>query len=197
MNDDPYGHLFIHCTITRHYINIPTLSQNICKITNNPNNPSFTILNNPINPIFNSKFKPDHHIHGYYLSDRNTTGKFEWSYRDLNFDLNRTEAYRNYISIILHYVWIWICKILFNLNLSQTDKFALLQERINFETIHKKWIDIINLELSKTAQQFNIIAIKNNQPITTRNQKWSNWIKKFKQKWIAPHIDTTFPLINY
>ncbi|KAM9987285.1 hypothetical protein ACTFIY_011698 [Dictyostelium cf. discoideum] len=40
MNDDPYGHLFIHCTITRHYINIPTLSQNIYKITNNPNNPS-------------------------------------------------------------------------------------------------------------------------------------------------------------
>ncbi|KAM9975244.1 hypothetical protein ACTFIW_000871 [Dictyostelium discoideum] len=59
-------------------------------------------------PIFNSIFTPDHHIHGYYISDRNSTGKFEWSYRDLNFDLNRTEAYRNYISIVFHCIWVWI-----------------------------------------------------------------------------------------
>ncbi|KAM9996411.1 hypothetical protein ACTFIY_002596 [Dictyostelium cf. discoideum] len=142
MNDDPYGHLFIHCTITRHYINIPTLSQNIYKITNNPNNPSFTILNNTINPIFNSKFKPVHHIHGYYLSDRNTTGKFEWSYRDLNFHLNRTEAYRNYISIILHYP-------------SKT----------------------INPSLQKPK------LVKLDQKIQTEMDR--------------PHIDTTFPLMNY
>ncbi|KAN0050921.1 hypothetical protein ACTA71_004222 [Dictyostelium dimigraforme] len=39
---------------------------------------------------------------------------FEWNYKAINYDLNRSFAYRNLIALILHHIWIWICNQLYN-----------------------------------------------------------------------------------
>ncbi|KAM9964310.1 hypothetical protein ACTFIW_004066 [Dictyostelium discoideum] len=141
--------------------------------------------------------KTNQQIHGYYSSDPNTSGKFQWSYRDINFDLHRTQAYRNYISIIMHYIWIWICKLTFDPELPETEKLIIKNQSINYEEINTKWLNTINLQYSKTALDFNSLSIKNNDSTEERNTKWKTWTNAFKSSWCCTHIDDSFPLINY
>jgi hypothetical protein len=174
MKDDPYGHLFLRCKITRKFINLPELKQHIYKLTNNPSSPSFTLNNNKLIPIFNQYYKHDKYISCWYTPDHIINDKFRWSYRDINFDLDRTMLYRNFMSLIIHNVWIWICQTHFNQLLTDDEKTIIINQQLNYSKIEEDWSKLIDLEYSYLALKFNRNSIKSNYTTQERINRWYN-----------------------
>jgi hypothetical protein len=197
MKDDPYGHLFLRCSSTRKFINIPTLKQHIYKLTSNTNNPSFTLINDELTPIFNQYYKHDAIIHIWYTPDHIIKDPFRWAYRDVNFDLDRTMLYRNFISLIMHNVWLWICQTHFNQLLTEQERITIKKKQLDYTEINKSWSTMINLEYSHLALKFNRNAIRLNLTTQQHKDSWTKLSNKFKSQWIRPDLDNIFPVINY
>ncbi|KAM9950191.1 hypothetical protein ACTFIT_011435 [Dictyostelium discoideum] len=129
--------------------------------------------------------------------------RFNWNYINTNLDLVRTHAYWNLISLVIHQIWIWLCKSLFDINITQSiDNWnnQINNTTLDYDILKSKWHKLIRLEYSRTLSNFNQYSIKNNLTKTQKETQWSETIKKFKKEWSIntnEPIPTITPPINY
>ncbi|KAM9951791.1 hypothetical protein ACTFIT_002474 [Dictyostelium discoideum] len=213
MNNDPYGHLFFNCQHTINFINHDKLKYFLYKncnrnknwsLTKNQTTKLYTLIYKP--QTNNKAFKPDPTININFHFAENAQYKkyrFNWNYINTNLDLVRTHAYWNIISLVIHQIWIWLCKSLFDINITQS--FDNRNNQINnttldYDILKSKWHKLIRLEYSRTLSNFNQYSIKNNLTKTQKETQWSETIKKFKKEWSIntnEPIPTITPPINY
>jgi hypothetical protein len=155
MSNDPYGHLFIKCIHTRNYINIAELKELIYELTGKDKQWKYIPSKTTLKPRFFKNMVKDSAIHQL---NRDSTSQFNWNYRDINFDLHRSDAYRNLICIVMHQIWIWLCKNIFSTNEVDT----LIESQLNYELITKKWYKLIHLEYTKVTRNTKSEIIKGN-----------------------------------
>ncbi|EAL66945.1 hypothetical protein DDB_G0281297 [Dictyostelium discoideum AX4] len=149
-------------------------------------------LHNKVCPICNNEMNNDPYGH-----------LFNWNYINTNLDLVRTHAYWNIISLVIHQIWIWLCKSLFDINITQSiDNWnnQINNTTLDYDILKSKWHKLIRLEYSRTLSNFNQYSIKNNLTKTQKETQWSETIKKFKKEWSIntnEPIPTITPPINY
>ncbi|KAM9941607.1 hypothetical protein ACTFIT_008169 [Dictyostelium discoideum] len=117
--------------------------------------------------------------------------RFNWNYINTNLDLVRTHAYWNIISLVIHQIWIWLCKSLFDINITQSiDNWnnQINNTTLDYDILKSKWHKLIRLEYSRTLSNFNQYSIKNN---LTKTQKETQCINTNEP------IPTITPPINY
>ncbi|EAL70229.1 hypothetical protein DDB_G0274673 [Dictyostelium discoideum AX4] len=213
MNNDPYGHLFFNCQHTINFINHDKLKYFIYKncngnknwsLTKNHTTKLYTLIYKP--QTNNKAFKPDPTININFHFAENAQYKkyrFNWNYINTNLDLVRTHAYWNIISLVIHQIWIWLCKSLFDINITQSiDNWnnQINNTTLDYDILKSKWHKLIRLEYSRTLSNFNQYSIKNNLTKTQKETQWSETIKKFKKEWSIntnEPIPTITPPINY
>ncbi|KAM9941469.1 hypothetical protein ACTFIT_008015 [Dictyostelium discoideum] len=213
MNNDPYGHLFFNCQHTINFINHDKLKYFIYKncngnknwsLTKNQTTKLYTLIYKP--QTNNKAFKPDPTININFHFAENAQYKkyrFNWNYINTNLDLVRTHAYWNIISLVIHQIWIWLCKSLFDINITQSiDNWnnQINNTTLDYDILKSKWHKLIRLEYSRTLSNFNQYSIKNNLTKTQKETQWSETIKKFKKEWSIntnEPIPTITPPINY
>ncbi|KAM9948326.1 hypothetical protein ACTFIT_001676 [Dictyostelium discoideum] len=213
MNNDPYGHLFFNCQHTINFINHDKLKYFIYKncngnknwsLTKNQTTKLYTLIYKP--QTNNKAFKPDPTININFHFPENAQYKkyrFNWNYINTNLDLVRTHAYWNIISLVIHQIWIWLCKSLFDINITQSiDNWnnQINNTTLDYDILKSKWHKLIRLEYSRTLSNFNQYSIKNNLTKTQKETQWSETIKKFKKEWSIntnEPIPTITPPINY
>ncbi|EAL70252.1 hypothetical protein DDB_G0274719 [Dictyostelium discoideum AX4] len=213
MNNDPYGHLFFNCQHTINFINHDKLKYFIYKncngnknwsLTKNRTTKLYTLIYKP--QTNNKAFKPDPTININFHFAENAQYKkyrFNWNYINTNLDLVRTHAYWNIISLVIHQIWIWLCKSLFDINITQSiDNWnnQINNTTLDYDILKSKWHKLIRLEYSRTLSNFNQYSIKNNFTKTQKETQWSETIKKFKKEWSIntnEPIPTITPPINY
>ncbi|KAN0044788.1 hypothetical protein ACTA71_006311 [Dictyostelium dimigraforme] len=132
MSNDPYGHLFFNCIKTKEFIKIHKLKRFLFDSTGNY--------------ALNQFHKPF----------------FEWNYKAINYDLNRSFAYGNLIALILHHIWIWICNQLYS---QEKEDISTL----DYELILKKWHKSARLEFIKKIKTFKLDNSKQPHLINTPN----------------------------
>ncbi|KAM9941943.1 hypothetical protein ACTFIT_005311 [Dictyostelium discoideum] len=136
-------------------------------------------------------------------NDNQISIRFNWNYINTNLDLVRTHAYWNIISLVIHQIWIWLCKSLFDINITQSiDNWnnQINNTTLDYDILKSKWHKLIRLEYSRTLSNFNHYSIKNNLTKTQKETQWSETIKKFKKEWSIntyEPIPTITPPINY
>ncbi|EAL73673.1 hypothetical protein DDB_G0268440 [Dictyostelium discoideum AX4] len=213
MNNDPYGHLFFNCQHTINFINHDKLKYFIYKncngnknwsLTKNQTTKLYTLIYKP--QINNKAFKPDPTININFHFAKNAQYKkyrFNWNYINTNLDLVKTHAYWNIISLVIHQIWIWLCKSLFDINITQSiDNWnnQINNTTLDYDILKSKWHKLKRLEYSRTLSNFNQYSIKNNLTKTQKETQWSETIKKFKKEWSIntnEPIPTITPPINY
>ncbi|EAL70641.1 hypothetical protein DDB_G0273263 [Dictyostelium discoideum AX4] len=196
MNNDPYGHLFFNCQHTINFINHDKLKYFIYKncngnknwsLTKNQTTKLYTLIYKP--QTNNKAFKPDPTININFHFAENAQYKkyrFNWNYINTNLDLVRTHAYWNIISLVIHQIWIWLCKSLFDINITQSiDNWnnQINNTTLDYDILKSKWHKLIRLEYSRTLSNFNQYSIKNNLTKTQKETQWPETIKKFKKEW--------------
>ncbi|KAM9941567.1 hypothetical protein ACTFIT_008129 [Dictyostelium discoideum] len=213
MNNDPYGHLFFNCQHTINFINHDKLKYFIYKNCNGNKNWSLTknqttkLYTHIYKPQTNNKvFKPDPTINiNFHFAENAQYKKYRsnWNYINTNLDLVRTHAYWNIISLVIHQIWIWLCKSLFDINITQSiDNWnnQINNTTLDYDILKSKWHKLIRWEYSRTLSNFNQYSIKNNLTKTQKETQWSETIKKFKKEWSIntnEPIPTITPPINY
>ncbi|KAN0029626.1 hypothetical protein ACTA71_007758 [Dictyostelium dimigraforme] len=168
MSKDPYGHLFFNCIKTKEFIKIHKLKRFLFDSTGSNKNWSYkrfdnnNKLVNQITPIIPENKMKDHQINADYALDQFHKPFFEWNYKAINYDLNRSFAYRNLIALILHHIWIWICNQLYSQEKEDTST-------LDYELILKKWHKSARLEFIKKIKTFKLDNSKQPHLINTPN----------------------------
>ncbi|KAN0055269.1 hypothetical protein ACTA71_008374 [Dictyostelium dimigraforme] len=96
MSNDPYGHLFFNCIKTKEFIKIHKLKRFLFDSTGSNKNWSYkrfdnnNKLVNQITPIIPENKMKDHQVNTDYALDQFHKPFFEWNYKAINYDLNRS-----------------------------------------------------------------------------------------------------------
>ncbi|KAM9949158.1 hypothetical protein ACTFIT_010361 [Dictyostelium discoideum] len=100
--------------------------------------------------------------------------RFYWNYINTNLDLVKTHAYWNIISLVIHQIWIWICKSLFDINITQSIDNRNNQIKntiLDYDILKSKWHKLIGIFKNII---YNQNSLKNNsQKLKKKPNEWS------------------------
>ncbi|KAM9946129.1 hypothetical protein ACTFIT_004425 [Dictyostelium discoideum] len=159
MSKDPYGHLFFSCKKTKQFIKINKLKNFIYITTGKGKNWHHTRIRqnnnfiNRITPKLSPIAKKDQEVNADYANHRFHKEYFEWNYKAIDYDLTRSFAYRNLMTLILHNIWIWICNQIYS-------EDPLTNESLSYSSLLKKWHKLATLEYIKKAKDLKNLSAK-------------------------------------